>query len=133
MTFTFTLRSRIATVSYSRECKLTCIVLVECLNTRDDGWRKYMYRISQKHVSVSLHDLSPGRHLLGDSFRTSLKSNLCTAATTQNTTEQKCIVRQTNKVTALQPHVFLTELSRLLVTNKGGSPFPSAKTFQGQL
>jgi len=59
-----------------------------------------------------------------------LMSNLCTSVTTRNTTERKCIIRQTNKTTALQPDVFFT---RLLVTNKGGSALPSAHTFQGQL
>jgi hypothetical protein len=42
-----------------------------------------LYRSCQKHESVLLHDLlSIGRHLLGVSFITNLKSNLYTVVTT---------------------------------------------------
>jgi hypothetical protein len=45
--------------------------------------------------SPSLHELlSTGRRLLCFWFVTSLKTNLCTALTTKNTTENKCIVSQ---------------------------------------
>jgi hypothetical protein len=51
---------------------------------------------------------STGRHLLGVSFITSLKSNLCRALTKKNTTENNCIISQAENAAALQPNVFLT-------------------------
>jgi hypothetical protein len=56
------------------------------LNTRDSS-RWVTYRSCHKYESVSLHGvLSTCRHLLGFSFVTSLKSDLCTALITHNTT-----------------------------------------------
>jgi len=44
-------------------------------------------------ISPSLHELLfIGRSLLGFLFVTSLKANLCTELTIQNTTENKCIM-----------------------------------------
>ena len=40
---------------------------------------------------------SSGRHLLGVSFLTSLKSNLCKTVTTENTTEKKLYVTSTKR------------------------------------
>jgi hypothetical protein len=71
--------------------QLTCTAWVESLNIRDDGRRK-TYRSCQKHESLSLHVLSAGRHLLGVSLTASLKSNLCSALTTQTTTDNRCII-----------------------------------------
>ena len=62
--------------------------------------RGKIYRSCQKHESLSLYHLSTGRHLFGVSF-TSLKSNLCTALTTQNTTENNYYLTRT-----LQPNIF---------------------------
>jgi hypothetical protein len=92
------------------------------------------YRSCQKHDSMSLHDLVRCRYLLDVSFITSLKSNLCTALTTRNTTENITVfISHAQNTTALQPNLFLTGIHQLLVTNKGPSPFLSAKNCQGQL
>ena len=64
---------------------------------------------------------------------TSLKSNLYAALTTQNTTGHDCTTTHAKNTTTLRPNVFLTEIHRLLVTNKGRSAFPSANHCQGQL
>jgi hypothetical protein len=67
--------------------QLTCTAWVESLNSRNDG-RGKTYRSCEKHVSLSLLDLlSTCCHLLGVSFITSLKSNLCTTQTIQNITQ----------------------------------------------
>jgi hypothetical protein len=71
--------------------------------------------------------------LLGVSFVTSLKSNLCTALTTQKTAENICITSHAQNTTALLLNVFLTGIHRLLVTNKGGLAFHSENRFQGQM
>jgi hypothetical protein len=97
---------------------------------RDDGREENTDSVENE--SLSLHDLlSTDRLLLGVSFITSFKSNLCTALTTQNTTESNCIISHAHNTTALQPNVFLTENNRF-VTNTGRSPFFSANC-QGQL
>jgi hypothetical protein len=59
-------------------------------STRNDCDEK-TYRSCQKHESLSHRDLSTDRHLFGVSFLSSLKSNLCTALITQNTTQNKSI------------------------------------------
>jgi hypothetical protein len=79
---------------------------------------------------LSLHDLSTDHHLLSVSFITSLKSNLCTALSTHNTNR---IISHAQNTTARQLNVFLAGMHRLLVTNKGGSAFPSTNNCQGQL
>jgi hypothetical protein len=61
------------------------------------------------------------------------KSNLCTALTTRNTTGNDCIIWHAQNTTALQVSVFLTGTPRLMVTNKGRSPLPSANHSQDQL
>ena len=94
--------------------------------------RGKIYRSCQQHQSVSLHDLSTGRHLLSVSFITSPKSNLCAALTTQNTTESNCIISHAQNTTALQLNIFLSGIYRLLIRSKGPSAFPSANNCQGQ-
>jgi hypothetical protein len=56
------------------------------------------------------------------------KSNLCIVLTTQNTTENNCIISHAQNTTALQPNVFLSRIHRLLCTSKGRSRFPSQTT-----
>lgn len=82
-----------------------------------------------KNLSLWLNDLiTAGRHYVGVSFITSLKSNSCTALTTQNTTGGKkyCIISRAQNTTALQNNVFTTEMHRLPVAITGGSAFYSA-------
>jgi hypothetical protein len=79
----------------------------------------------KKHESLSLHDII-------FSFITSLMSNLYTAVTRRNTTENNCIFSHAENRTALQPNV-LTGIHRLLVTNKGWSPSTSVNKSQVQL
>jgi hypothetical protein len=89
------------------------------------------HRSCQKHESLSLHDLlCIGRHFLGDSFITSMKSNSCRALTTQKIT---LIISHAQNTTAVQPNVFLTGKHWSRVTGKGGSAFHSANACQGQL
>jgi hypothetical protein len=76
--------------------QFVCTAWAEALNSRDDGRRK-AYRSCQKHDSLSLYDaISTGRHLLGVALVTSLKSNFCTALTTQSTTENNSISHAQN-------------------------------------
>jgi hypothetical protein len=106
-----------------KRIQLTFTVWVQSLNTPYVGGEK-IYRSCQKYDSLSLHDLlSTGHHLLGVSFTTSLKRNLCTALSKQNTTENNCIISHAQNTTALQPNVFLTGIHLLLVTSKGRSVF----------
>jgi hypothetical protein len=104
---------------------LTCTAWVESLNTRDDGrWKTY--RSCQKHESQSpCFHWSPFWVVL---FITILNSKLCTALTTQNTTENNCTTLHAQNTSALQSHVFLTRVYRLLVTNKGRSAFAAQTT-----
>jgi len=74
-----------------------------------------------------------GRHLLGVSFLRSLKSNLCTALTVWNITENNCYILHAQNTTAFQANVFLTGIHPLLATNNGRSTFPSTNNCQGQL
>lgn len=64
---------------------------------------------------------------------TNVKSNLCKALTTQNTTENNCIFSHAQNTTVLQPSVFLNAIHLLLVRNKGRSAVPSTNNYQGQL
>jgi hypothetical protein len=65
------------------------------------------YRSCQNHESISLHDLlSTGRHLFGVSSITSLKSNLWTALTTQNITENNCINYKHKTQLHFNPYTF---------------------------
>jgi hypothetical protein len=113
---------------------LICTVCVETINTRVDiRGRTYIPRTCQKCESVSLHDLlSTGRHLLGVSFKTSLKTNLRIVLTTYNTTENKCITSNAQNTTAFQPSVFLAGIHQSLVANKCRSDFPRANNCQGR-
>jgi hypothetical protein len=88
---------------------LTYTPWVESGFTRDNGQGK-TYRSCQKHESLSLHDVV--------SFITSLKSNPCTALTTQITTENSCITSHAQNGTSLQPSVFPTGIYRLVVTRR---------------
>jgi hypothetical protein len=63
---------------------------------------------------------------------TTVKSDLCTALTAQNTTQNNCIVLHSQNRTALQPNVFLNGIRWLLVTNKERSAFASPDNYQGQ-
>jgi hypothetical protein len=105
---------------------MTFTAWVQFLNNCDDS-RGTTYRFCRKHKFVSLLGIvSTGWRLLGVPFVTVLKSNLCTAVTTQNTTENNCTMSQEQNTTALQPDVFSTGVHRLLVTNTGPSGFSSA-------
>ena len=97
---------------------LTFTAWVGFRNTRDDGGGQ-TYRAFQKHESVWLRNVSTGRHLLCVSLIASLKSNLCTALTTHNSTENNCIICHAQNTSAVQPIVFLSVIHRLLVTIKG--------------
>jgi hypothetical protein len=97
------------------------------------GERGDTYRSYQKHQSLPQHNLPAARHLLDVSLITSLKPNLCTTVTTQNTAENKFIVSQAQNTTALRTNVFLTGIRRLLVINTGRSAFPRANRCQGQV
>jgi hypothetical protein len=119
-----------------KRMQLTCTARVESLNTHDDGRGEniqILQILSKTWVSItgwpSLH-WSPFVRFF---VYTSLKSNFCITLTTQNTTENYCIISQAQNTTALQPNVFLTTVHGLLVTNKEGSAFPSAKHCQIQL
>jgi len=93
-----------ATLFYSKECSwLTRHG--KSPNSRDDGGGKH--RSCQKHEPVSLLDLlATDCRLLGILFITSLKSNLCAAVTTQNTTENNPVMLLPQNTTALEPNVF---------------------------
>ena len=59
------------------------------------------YRSCQKHESVSLHGSLSTVHLPCVSLIRSLKSNLCTAVITLDTTENKCMTSHAQNTTAL--------------------------------
>ena len=67
------------------------------------------------------------------SFITRLKPNLRTAATTQNTTENNCVISRTQNATALLPSVSLIRIHHLLFTVKGWWTLLSINCRQGQL
>ena len=78
-----------------------CLIVVSVLHSRkcscsaQCGWSTLTQAttVGQQRESLTLYELLfTGRHLLRDSPITSLKSNLCTALTPQNTRENKCIV-----------------------------------------
>ena len=71
--------------------------------------------------------------MLDISFTTSLMSELCTAISTKNTTDNECFNSHAQNTTALQDNVPLTGIHRLLIRNKGRWDFPSAKDCQAQL
>jgi len=60
-----------------------------------------------KKMSISFHEsLATGRHFSYVSFTTSLKSYLLTSLTTQNTTENNCLISNAN-TPAFSPNTFL--------------------------
>ena len=83
-------------------------------------------RSSQKRESHQLqHDiLSAGHSLLGISFITGLKSNLCTSITTKNTTINNYVITHTQNTTAFQPSLFCNLKMRVTGHTQGsvGSP-----------
>lgn len=98
------------------------------LNTRNDSWGT-TYRCCQKHESLSLHDLCfTGRRLFAISFVTSLKLNLCTVLSIQNTAENDCIISHAQNTTGLRPHVFLIRKHRSMVTKKDNHLSPAQTT-----
>jgi hypothetical protein len=66
--------------------------------------------------------------IVSASFVTILQSNL----TTQNNTQNNCIILQAQNATAFQASVFLTEIQCYLDRHKGRSAFYSANYCQGQ-
>jgi hypothetical protein len=113
-----------------------CVCVRACVApspTRRQSGGGGTYRSYQKHESLSLHDLlSTGRHLIRVSFVTRLKSNLCAALNTQNTTGNNFNSHAQN-TTALHSILFLTEIHRSPDTNKWRPAFRSASKWQGQL
>jgi len=77
---------------------------------------------------TSRYDLiSTGHLLLRVSLTTIQKSNLYTTLIKQNTTGNKCIISHSQNTTALQPHVFLNGIHRLLTGHiQGAVVFPSS-------
>ena len=75
--------------------------------------------VSGKHINrvknmslcqcVTLSLINAGRHLLGTSFLTSLKSHLYVAVTTCSTTKNKCIISHAQIMTELQSNVIQPE------------------------
>jgi len=74
--------------------------------------------------------LYSSRYLLGVLFTTSLKPGWYTALTTQNTTENNCILSHAQNATAFHLNVCFTGIFQLLVTGKGWSAFPNITTAQ---
>jgi hypothetical protein len=113
--------------SFLKRMYLTCTAWVESLDTPGNCRRENIQIISKIYASILRDLLITGRHLLGVLFVTSLKSNLRTALTTQNTTENNCIISHSQNTTALQPNVFLTGTHRLLVINGPSQAQTTAK------
>ena len=67
--------------------------------------------------------ISSGCHLLGSSFTSSLKSNLCTTLTNQNVTESNCIISYTHHTPALQPNVIFIGIYLSLSNSNGRLAF----------
>jgi hypothetical protein len=86
----------------------------------------------QQHESVSLHDLpSTGRRLLGVSFIISLKSNLCTALNTQNTTQYCYYLTHTKHDCTSAQCVVKCNIS-VTGYKQRAVYFPHPKQYQGQ-
>jgi hypothetical protein len=74
--------------------------------------------------SLSTHDrLSTVYHLLGVSFMTCAKSNLCTALTTQNTKEKNCIIPHAQHTIAIRDKCFNWNIS-VIGHKRGAVGFP---------
>ena len=97
--------------------------------TRDNSRREHTDHV--KNMSVLLHGLhSSGRHLLGVSYITILKSHFCTAHALQKVT----VLSHNHKTFQHCSSVcILTGINQVLVTNNGQSAFPSISLCQGQL
>ena len=103
-------------MSFTQERQSTCTAWVETLKTRDVGRGQNIYTMSETYVSINSLLFLSARHLLGVSFIMGLKL-ICTALTTQHYRKYLYYLIH-KKATALQPKVFLTGISRLLVTSK---------------
>jgi len=113
--------------------QLTCIAWVEPPDSRDDGKGK-IYRSCQKHDNLSLPCfISILPFVWCFVYYDSQCKISCTAVTTQNTTENNCIILYAKYTHALYYNIFLSGAHRLLVTNKWRLSFPSANNCQGQL
>ena len=113
---------------------MTYTAWVESRNARDDGGGGGSHTDPVKNISLYHSMTFPLLDILLDvSLITSLKPNLCTTVTKQNTVENKFIVSHAQNATALRTNVFLTGIRRLLVTNTGRSAFHRANHCQGQL
>jgi hypothetical protein len=93
-----------------------------------------IYRSSQKHQSVPLHYLnSTGLHLLGVSLLNGLKSNLRSAITTQNSTDNNCTVSFAINMMPFQSTVSLAGIYQSPVTGRRWSAFCSIHSCYGQV
>jgi hypothetical protein len=112
--------------------QLICAAWIESVNT-DDKWGGGTYRSCRRRESLSLPDLlSTGRLLLRVLFITSLKPILCTALTTQNATENKCITSTRTKRDCV-PVQCICNRNTSVTGHKGQSAFRTANHCQGQL
>jgi len=59
-------------------------------------------------------------------FITSLQFNLCTVVTNKNVTQNSSIIAHSQYTTEVPGNIFLTGMHRLLLINKGRSPFADA-------
>jgi hypothetical protein len=102
---------------------------------QEAGWAPLVKKDGGEHELDSIrNNKSLSRCDVVFSFVTSLMSHLCTARTTHNTPEYKCINSHAQHTTELQTNVFLTTTHQSLATNRERSAFPSAKkNIQGQL
>ena len=62
------------------------------------------------------------------SFATFQKSNFCTAVTTQNTTENNCVISHAQRTTAFQTDVLLLQYKRHWSQKRGGRPRSTANS-----
>jgi hypothetical protein len=116
-----------------KRIQFTCIAWVESSDSRDDGKGK-IYRYCQKHGNLSLpYLLSILSFVWYFVYYEPPCQISCTALSSQNTTENNCIILCAKNTYALYHNVFLTGTHRLLVTNKWGLSFPTANNCQGQL
>ena len=83
--------------------------------------------------SPSLHELlSNGSRLLGFSFVTRPNANLCTELTTQNTTENTCIISQAKHASTSAQCISNRNVS-ITGHKEGRFGFPTVNKRQGQL
>jgi hypothetical protein len=79
--------------------------------------RKHTTHVKNVSLLLMHGHLSTGRHLVEVSFITRLKSNLCKALTTNNTTGSTFVSSHAHNTTALQSNVFLSVITLVAVTN----------------